>query len=77
MGIGQPATMAWVSRISKEGQKGLAISIRLTSNRLGQVVVPSVAGVIAGLGIGSVFLVLAALQATSVLVAYRALRDKK
>ncbi|MFM2023826.1 MAG: hypothetical protein RIR89_1218, partial [Actinomycetota bacterium] len=31
MGIGQPATMAWVSRISKEGQKGLAISIRLTS----------------------------------------------
>ena len=77
MGIGQPATMAWVSRINKEGQKGLAISIRLTSNRLGQVVVPSVAGVIAGLGIGSVFLVLAALQATSVLVAYRALRDKK
>lgn len=76
MGIGQPATMAWVSRISEQGQKGLAIAVRLTSNRLGQVLVPSIAGFVAGLGIGSVFLVLALLQAISIVVADRALRKR-
>jgi MFS family permease len=73
MGIGQPATMAWVSRISSPEHRGLAISIRLTSNRLGQVLVPAVAGTIAGAGIGSVFFLLAALQAASIIVTERAL----
>lgn len=74
MGIGQPATMAWVSRISDPDHRGLAISIRLTSNRLGQVVVPAVAGSIAVAGLGSVFFLLAALQAASIAVTSRALR---
>lgn len=65
--------MAWVSRISSPEHRGLAISIRLTSNRLGQVLVPAVAGTIAGAGIGSVFFLLAALQAASILVTERAL----
>jgi MFS family permease len=73
MGIGQPATMAWVSRISHSEHRGLAISIRLTSNRLGQVVVPAVAGAMAVGGIGSVFFLLAALQAASIVVTDRAL----
>jgi MFS family permease len=73
MGIGQPATMAWVSRISYPEHRGLAISIRLTSNRLGQVVVPAVAGAIAVGGIGTVFFLLAALQAASIVVTERAL----
>ena len=77
MGIGQPATMAWVSRISEPGQKGLAISIRLTSNRLGQVVVPTVAGVLAGFATSNVFLLLSSLQAISVLVAHQALRRNR
>lgn len=73
MGIGQPATMAWVSRISPSRLKGLAISIRLTSNRFGQVVVPSIAGVVAATTVTNVFLVLAGLQALSLFVAKRAL----
>lgn len=76
MGIGQPATMAWVSRISYPEHRGLAISIRLTSNRLGQVLVPAVAGTIASAGVGSVFFLLAALQAASIVVTQKALPDQ-
>lgn len=76
MGIGQPATMAWVSRISYPEHRGLAISIRLTSNRFGQVLVPAVAGTIAGAGIGSVFFLLAALQAASIVVTQKALPNQ-
>lgn len=77
MGIGQPATMAWVSRISHPEHRGLAISIRLTSNRLGQVVVPAIAGTIAGAGIGSVFFLLATLQAASIIVTEKALPNNR
>ena len=77
MGIGQPATMAWVSRIAQPENRGLAISIRLTANRFGQVVVPALAGSLAGFGIGSIFLLLASLQATSILVTNKALGPTK
>lgn len=66
MGIGQPATMAWVSRISAPKSRGLAIAVRLTANRLGQVFVPAVAGVVAGASVGSVFYMLAALLAVAI-----------
>lgn len=74
MGIGQPATMAWVSRISDPDHRGLAISIRLSANRLGQVAVPVAAGAIATSGVGTVFFLLAALQAASIVVTNRALK---
>lgn len=66
MGIGQPATMAWVSRISAPKSRGLAIAVRLTANRLGQVFVPAVAGAVAGASVGSVFYMLAALLAAAI-----------
>ena len=75
MGIGQPATMAWVSRISNADSRGLAIAIRLTANRFGQVAMPAIAGLIAGGGISAVFYMLAALQAASVLATTRALNQ--
>lgn len=75
MGIGQPATMAWVSRISNADSRGLAIAIRLTANRFGQVAMPAVAGVIAGGGIAAVFYMLAVLQAASVVATTRALKQ--
>jgi len=75
MGIGQPATMAWVSRISNAESRGLAIAIRLTANRFGQVAMPAVAGVIAGGGIAAVFYSLALIQAASVLATTRALKQ--
>jgi MFS family permease len=65
MGIGQPATMAWVSRISSPNNRGLAISIRLTSNRFGQVVVPVIAGAVAAASVSGVFYLLAALMLLS------------
>ncbi len=75
-GIGQPVTMAWVSRISPPEIRGLAISIRLTSNRLGQVVIPAIAGALAASGAGTIFWLLAALQAGSYFVTERALKNK-
>jgi hypothetical protein len=77
MGIGQPATMAWVSRISSPDTKGLAIAIRLTANRLGQVAVPAFAGVVAGASIGGVFGMLAAIQGAAIVVTSRALPNSE
>ncbi len=71
MGIGQPATMAWVSRISSPQNRGLAISIRLTSNRFGQVVVPVIAGAVAALSVSGVFYLLAFLMLLSTVVSKR------
>jgi MFS family permease len=73
MAIGQPASMAWISRITAAENRGLAISIRLTSNRFGQVVVPMIAGAFAVSGVGPVFLMLAGLQIVSLAVSARAL----
>ncbi len=72
MGIGQPMTMAWVSRISPAHMRGLAISIRLTANRFGQVVAPAAAGLIAGAGVSGVFWMLAGIQAVSIWTASKA-----
>jgi len=69
LGIGQPLTMAWVSRSSKIEERAMAISLRLTGNRLGQFVLPVIAGFTAGsLGVGSVFLVLSGMLGASTLV---------
>jgi MFS family permease len=74
MGIGQPATMAWVSRISSPESRGLAISIRLGANRFGQVAMPAVAGLVAGASTAGVFYMLAALQAASIVATVTSLR---
>jgi MFS family permease len=70
LGVGQPLTMSLVSRIAPPQDRALAISARLTANRVGQFVVPASAGAIAGAaGAGSVFLGLAALLASSIFTA--------
>jgi MFS family permease len=74
MGIGQPATMAWVSRISAPESRGLAIAIRLTANRFGQVAMPALAGVIAGGGVAAVFYMLALVQGASALATAKSLK---
>ena len=74
MGIGQPATMAWVSRISSADSRGLAIAIRLTANRFGQVAMPALAGLIAGSGVASVFYLLAIVQAASIVATSKSLK---
>ena len=55
LGVGQPLTMSWVTLLAPEHQRATAVSLRLTGNRLGQAVVPSVVGTAAaGLGAGGV-----------------------
>jgi hypothetical protein len=50
----------------------LAIAIRLTANRFGQVVAPAVAGVIAVGGVSSVFWMLAGIQAVALFTSAQA-----
>jgi MFS family permease len=47
LGAGQPLTMSWLAEETPQGLRGRAMSLRLTGNRLGQVIVPSAAGVVA------------------------------
>jgi MFS family permease len=47
LGVGQPLTMSWLAEATPPGLRGRAMSLRLTGNRLGQVVVPSLAGAVA------------------------------
>ena len=47
LGAGQPITMSWLAEIAPPGLRGRAMSLRLTGNRLGQVVLPSMAGLLA------------------------------
>jgi len=62
LGIGQPLTMAWVSKISAPQERAMAITLRLTGNRVGQFGLPIAAGlVVSALGVGSLFLGLAVL----------------
>lgn len=60
LGVGQPMTIAWVANGVPRQERGTAIGVRLTGNRLGQLVLPSIFGTIAGAaGLSAMFLVLA------------------
>ena len=73
LGAGQPLTMSWLAETTPPGMRGRAMSLRLTGNRLGQVLVPSAAGVLAvGAGASGV-LALTAAGLASVGVAARRL----
>lgn len=61
LGLGQPLTMSWLAETAPLGLRGTAMALRLTGNRLGQVVVPTVTGLVAsGAGIGGVLAMTAA-----------------
>lgn len=44
IGACQPITMSWIAELATPGTRGLAMSLRLASNRLGQTVLPSLLG---------------------------------
>jgi MFS family permease len=72
LGVGQPLTMSAVSQLSVPEERAFAVSTRLTSNRLGQFIVPAGAGVLAaGSGTGAVFIALSLLLASSFLAPTR------
>jgi MFS family permease len=47
LGAGQPLTMSFLAESAPAGLRGRVMSLRLTGNRLGQVLIPSTAGVLA------------------------------
>lgn len=56
LGLGMPMTSAWVASRAPLGARGAALGLRLTGNRLSQLVVPAVLGLVAsGLGPAAVF----------------------
>jgi len=72
LGVGQPLTMSWLAESTPPGLQGRAMSLRLAGNRLGQVVVPSAAGLLAaGSGAGGVLALTAASLAVVCGVAVR------
>ncbi|SOD99326.1 MFS transporter [Blastococcus haudaquaticus] len=52
LGVGQPLTMSWLAETAPAGLRGRAMSLRLTGNRLGQVLIPSAVGLVAA-GVGA------------------------
>ena len=61
LGVGQPLTMSWLAESTPPGLRGRAMSLRLTGNRAGQVVVPGAVGLLAaGLGTAGVLWLTAA-----------------
>ncbi|MFI6176954.1 MFS transporter [Nonomuraea sp. NPDC051191] len=73
LGLGQPLTLSWVAGRARAGERGTALALRLTGNRLGQVLVPALAGVVAGAtGVLGVFTLSAAMLAATAGLAARA-----
>jgi MFS family permease len=73
LGIGQPLTMSWVASRAASGQRGTALALRLTGNRLGQVAVPAIAGTLAGLAsVSGVFVLSAGMLAATAALAGQA-----
>jgi len=67
LGVGQPLTMSLVSQKTESSERALAVSARLMGNRLGQFLVPAVAGAVAAAsGAGAVFIGLAVLLGSSI-----------
>lgn len=66
LGLGQPISLSWVADQAPSELRGTALGVRLSGNRLGQVVLPAGVGVIAGAtGVTAVFISLSALLGVS------------
>ena len=62
LGIGQPLTMSWIARDAPADRQAAALGVRISANRLGQLVAPVTLGLMASLaGLPVVFWGLAAL----------------
>ncbi|MFI9052826.1 MFS transporter [Streptomyces sp. NPDC053427] len=76
LGVGQPLSMTTVVEAAPGNARSTALALRLTGNRLGQVVAPAGAGLAAGLaGAAAPFVLLGALLLASALIAARSPGD--
>ena len=48
LGLGQPVTLSWVAGTAPQELRGTALGLRMSGNRLGQVVLPMAVGAVAG-----------------------------
>ncbi|RZL74709.1 MAG: MFS transporter [Rhodococcus sp. (in: high G+C Gram-positive bacteria)] len=72
-GIGQPLTMTWVAGLVTAANRAAALSLRLTGNRLGQVLIPLAAGAAAGVaGTSSIFVITGGLLGIAAVSTWRA-----
>lgn len=61
LGLGQPLTMTWVANRAPREERGTALGVRLSGNRLGQLIMPAMVGAVAGaLGVAAIFWIVAA-----------------
>jgi MFS family permease len=75
LGVAPPLTMSWVAEAASPGLRGRAVALRITGNRIGQVLIPSGIGVIAG-GLGALgVLWMTSASLVAVGFAVRGLRD--
>jgi MFS family permease len=66
LGLGQPMSLAWVTRAAPADSQGIAVGVRLTGNRAGQVALPALVGAIGGAtGVGAIFIALGVMLAAS------------
>jgi MFS family permease len=76
LGVGQPLTMSWLAEVAPTGLRGRAMSLRLTGNRLGQVLIPSAVGLVAvGTGAAGVLAATAGALAVAGIAARRLVVD--
>ncbi|GAA3598266.1 MFS transporter [Agrococcus terreus] len=68
LGVGQPLTMSWLVEQAPEGQRGRALALRLSGNRLSQLAIPAAAGALAGFGAGTSLAAVGVLVAASLLL---------
>lgn len=72
LGLGQPMTVAWVANRSPRQERGMALGVRLTGNRLGLLIMPVLMGALAGAtGLVAIWVVLAGFLGVGALVARR------
>lgn len=66
LGLGQPVSMSWVADLVPRDIRGTALAVRLSGNRVGQLLVPVTTGLIASLvGVGAAFVAMAAMLGTA------------
>lgn len=59
LGLAQPMTMSWVAATAPVTERATALSVRISGNRLGQLVLPAAVGVVAGAaGVSFIFVML-------------------
>ncbi len=76
LGLAQPLTIVWVAIATPVANRGLAMGVRTSGNRLGQLIVPVGVGVTAGqLGVSAIFITVAATLVAAAGYVYRERRS--